>query len=68
MAPSADVIIGDSLGLFSSEESPEWPGIEGSAMNVDERSSSALSSVRSGGGASSSNSSDEGDLSDSPEY
>ncbi|KAG2003600.1 hypothetical protein CC2G_004192 [Coprinopsis cinerea AmutBmut pab1-1] len=68
VAPSADAIIGDSLGLFSSEESPEWPGIEGSAMNVDERSSSALSSVRSGGGASSSNSSDEGDLSDSPEY
>ncbi|KAG2006828.1 hypothetical protein CC2G_014571 [Coprinopsis cinerea AmutBmut pab1-1] len=68
LAPSADVIIGDSLGLFSSEESPEWPGIEGSAMNVDERSSSALSSARSGGGASSSNSSDEGDLSDSPEY
>ncbi|KAG2005404.1 hypothetical protein CC2G_001810 [Coprinopsis cinerea AmutBmut pab1-1] len=68
VAPSADVIIGDSLGLFSSEESPEWPGIEGSAMNIDERSSSALSSARSGGGASSSNSSDEGDLSDSPEY
>ncbi|KAG2012964.1 hypothetical protein CC2G_009910 [Coprinopsis cinerea AmutBmut pab1-1] len=60
--------LNDDDDFYDDQESPEWPGIEGSAMNVDERSSSALSSVRSGGGASSSNSSDEGDLSDSPEY